>query len=175
MKDYQLPHDIPWVAVYAAYGKAILSAHHLEKQLAFFVASWDCLKNRSDETTFSSTLNALQKKTLGELIKIGVSSGAISEELHRTLDSARELRNFLIHYITDSLALRLATQLGPDEVVEELWSIGCLFMDSARELTEMAEFCCEVHGFPMGRAYELAVNTIKRASELETLLPDKCF
>lgn len=169
MEENATIRDIPLEAIYAAYGKAVLFSHHLERQLVFCVASWGCLKDRADDGAFLRTVESLHRKTLGDVIKVGIENGAVSGEMSDALSSARKLRNILVHSITDSLPLRLATKRRSEEVFEELWDIGDSFRELARELSEMAEICCELRGFSVVRIHALALRVIERASALETL------
>lgn len=161
--------DVPMEAIYAAFGRALFSFHSLERQLISFVATWDALKNQHSDEQLVGTLDGLGKRTFGQVIDAGLKNGAISEELSQSLRPATVLRNALVHRLYESIPLRLATRQGPQQVFEELWSIGDSYRGLAQEVGEMAMHCCELRGISSERIDRLARRAWDRASRMDSL------
>lgn len=161
--------EVPLEAIYAAFGKAILYSHYLERQVALFVACWNALKNRHDDRRFVEYLDGLTARTFGQVIQAGIENGAISEEMLAALKPAKEMRNLLVHRTIESLPLRLATILGPIDVFEELWDVADLIKGIADEISDHAMFCSELRGISPELVERKARDVINRASKLDRL------
>lgn len=156
-------------AIFAAFGKAILYGHHLERQLALFVACWNALKHRHDDAAFVKFLDELGGRTFGQVIDTGVKNGAISGEMLVALRPAKELRNALVHRTAEWLPLTLATKLGPFDAFETLWAIGDDFYGLAAAFSEHAMFCSELRGISAEAVQKRSLKVIKRARGLNRL------
>ena len=160
---------VPLEAVFAAFGKALLHGHHLERQVALFVACWDALKNTQDDASFVRLLDELQRKTFGQIIDAGVRNGAISEAMLVALRPAKELRNALVHRTADWLPLTIATKLGPLDAFGSLCDIGDQFYRLAAEFSERAIFCSELRGISAALVHKTSLKVLKRARTLDRL------
>ena len=155
--------------MYMAYGKALFYFHYLERQLAMFIASWDTLKDREDDRSFGRLLDELHTKTFGALIRQGVKNGSLSTEDEWALSQAKDLRNHLVHHVSDSMVLRMFTKQGPEDVVEEIWDIAAQFRGTAMALNERSVDCQRLRGVSDEDVRKYAAKVIDRAKALKRI------
>ncbi len=160
------------LAVEAAYGRAVLASHILERRLILHVSAWHALRNK-DLNAFKTMQDSLLKKPLGEIIRIGKTSGALPDDAHEALERARILRNHLVHEITDSILLKFFTKQGASDIVTQLLGIADDFEGISHEIAKMAYLCLDIAGVPIEKVHEHSrslVEGLSQANSLEEVL-----
>lgn len=133
--------------VEAAYGRAMLRAHGIEKMLATWLICFACA--RSHESKWHEETVAIKRLTLGKLIQRFQAESAVSESLSSELLSLLALRNDLAHRVSDLLADAALTERWEEQAFLELTAMNerlavCRtsllpFMAEARALAGLSE------------------------------------
>lgn len=164
------------LAVEAAYGRAVLASHILERRLILHVSAWHALRNR-DLGAFKTMQDSLLKKPLGDIIRIGKASGAFPDDAHEALERARTLRNHLVHEITDSILLKFFTKQGSSDIVAQLLGMADDFEGISNEIAKMAYLCLDIAGVPINKLQKHSRSLVRRLSQansLEEVIAAKC-
>lgn len=160
----------------AAYGRAILLTHVIEQRIALQVALWHMLKSGGGNEAFSERYSSLRKATLGRLLKIGLSCGALSQEDGKALEHYRKLRNLLVHEISESVSLRLLTKMDSVNVIAELNEIADDFEGMSEEILKSVRFLFQVAGGDLDEVEKRMAALLNKLSGLDVLvLPNKGF
>ena len=128
-----LPPATRMYAVFAAYGKAMMSAHTLERRLAgLIIASvTDTSLPGAEKTT---EIERVGRLTLGQLIKEFNASHSPQEELAEELDNMLFFRNELAHRIADTILAAAVEREWEEHIVQELTEYASMFSETSELL-----------------------------------------
>lgn len=159
-----------WFLLHAAYGRAILLTHVIEQRVAFQVALWDMLKSGNNDEIFREKYFSLKKLPFGQLLKIGTSNGALSQEDLEELEQYRKLRNVLVHDISASICFRLFTKRDSDNVIDELNQIAIDFYGMSEELMKSILFLCQASGVNFEDVEKKMATLTEKLSNMDVLI-----
>jgi len=120
--------------VYAAYGRAMMAAHSLERRLAALLVT-RAADRRSSKEIFHAEQAEIDHLPLGPLIKRFISDFQPEERLVEELDNMLYFRNDLAHRISDLILCAARQEQWEEKVFTELTDITEYF----RETREMLE------------------------------------
>lgn len=155
--------------IWAGYGRAILAAQGIERRIIMLVAQCQNLIEPSEGKNFEEKFQCLERKPLAQAIKIGKKNGAISPELFEALEHYRQLRNHLVHDISDSITLRLFTQSEAEEVIKEILSIATYFEGFSEVIMQDVFSLYELNGGSKEDVFQKALQLIATVSKLDRL------
>lgn len=132
--------------LFTVYGRTVLSAHLIEKEMTLFIALWHFLKQGKNKGLFNEKYEELSKKSFGRRIIIGIKEGAIPDDWTETLENYRKLRNYLVHEISDFIVNSLLTGKELFSVMSELNSIADNFEGFRKEIRKHVAFLSDLAG-----------------------------
>lgn len=129
--------DRMWT-VYAAYGKAMMSAHSLESQIAALLLTRASMAPGT-KVQFQATRMKLDKLTLGPLIERFVVEFKPSEDLSRGLEALLPVRNELAHRVSTRILLAAREVRWEEGVVSDLLRITESFLEAKSRIQPFAD------------------------------------
>lgn len=134
MSDTKLTYkQLQTILVQAAYGKAMMRAHHLELKLATF------LMCHAVENNYKISHDAIKRMTLGVLVNEFINIYAPPEQIEEELDNMVFFRNELAHRISESILLQSVHDDWQQRVIDELATIEGYFRETDILLTPYME------------------------------------
>src|SRR5450755_1283392 len=147
--------------VSALFGRAVFFIQAFERQLGITIASV-CLSDPDSVTReqYDALLSKNFKKTLGQLFHKMKDDLHIADEIKQEIETALQLRNFLIHNYFWERMLQFNTSIGRQAMLEELYHACTVF----QEVDSKVEALTKAWGAKRG------VTEQDYAEELEKLL-----
>ena len=125
-------------AVYAAYGKAMMVAHSLERQLATLLIVYVTEKTAPGPQR-EEELGRIGRITMGQLISRFTVAYSPSEELQEELDNMLFFRNELAHRIVDSVVSATMEKEWEGKLIQELSEWTEMFRETTKLLEPYSE------------------------------------
>lgn len=132
--------------LYTVYGRTVLSAHLIEKEMSLHIALWHFLKHGRNKGSFYEKYEELSKKPFGRRIIIGIKEGAIPDDWTETLENYRKLRNYLVHDISDFIVNSFLTGKEPSSIMSKLNNISDNFEGFHKEIRKHVAFLSDLAG-----------------------------
>lgn len=115
------------VAVEAAYGRAVMAAHSLERNLGFLLMTRIVGSERRD---VELQLNQIKRLPLGLLISRFVEEFGVGEGLQEELDNMLYFRNELVHRISDKTLCKALDSDWRHRLAQDLIEIEGYFRET---------------------------------------------
>jgi hypothetical protein len=139
-------------AVYAAYGKAMMSAHALERHLAAILVTHisDTTAPGQDRT---AAIERLDRMTFGQLIKEFVSTHSPAEKLMEELDNMLYFRNDLAHRMADTVLAAAMAHEWEERLIERLTEWDLMFRETNDLLRPFTNRWIEKHNINYDKVF----------------------
>jgi hypothetical protein len=157
--------------LHAAYGKAMLAAHKLERSLILHIFVETMKSNRSKKiSTASHYFDRLNKLTLGSLIREATIKCTFSEEEADEWDNLLYFRNHLTHGISELITDSFFRHGDTEKVAEELDEIESYFHEMQEKLDSSIFEGFGALGMPKHKILEVVNELIKNKKQNLPLL-----
>lgn len=139
-----LPPATRMYAVYAAYGKAMMSAHAVERKLAAILLA-HYTDTIAPGLTRDTSIQHLDRMTFGQLIKEFVATHGPSDDLAEELDNMLFLRNDLAHRIADTILRATMVREWEEGLITKLMEWDLMFRDASDLLKPFSDRWIQKH------------------------------
>lgn len=160
MGEDKIIEPLPQVLVDAAYGRAMLSAHALERKLrTLLLIHFGEVRLNNNRRTAAT--EQIQRLTMGPLIEQFITAYKVEEHLQEELDNMLFFRNELAHRISDTI---LGKALEPDwrrRLVTELLEIESYFRETNQSLEHYIDEWLEANGFSKQQIISIGMGVYK--------------
>ncbi len=126
-------------AVYAAYGKAMMSAHSLEGKLAALLIARESGESYT-KTQFQTKREKIDKLTLGTLVERFLMEFEPTNEVTHALKTIVPIRNELVHRISKYILHATLITHWEEGVVSELLKITDSFLEVISKLQPFTDY-----------------------------------
>lgn len=154
------------LAVHAAYGRAMLYAHGLEKRLSALLIANTVDQKKSREDT-KEEIASIDRLTLGSLIKRVASEYELSDDLLEELDNMLSFRNELAHRISNQLLAATREQAWEEKTVVELGEIATYFRRTSAALSPFVSEWFSNNGFDQAEILRRALTQYPGIAKLQ--------
>lgn len=134
-KVLQSAENLQMILMHAAYGRAMLAAHHLELRISTFLLC------HAIETGADLSIDAVKRLTFGALVKDFVKKFNPSVHLAEELNNMVFFRNELVHRVSDAICRAAINSDWRDKVIKEMIEIETMFGETDALLGPYMERC----------------------------------
>jgi hypothetical protein len=156
--------EIELFAVYAAYGRATIAAHSLERALSSLLIA-TLVDRKLPREKFEADVARFERMTLGPLIERFNQWFSPAEELQEELDNMLYFRNKLIHDISGTVLHRAREVDWEQRVIQELTDITTYFLETREMLRDYSEKWLTSHGLSYAKLLKIGIEMYPGAAK----------
>jgi hypothetical protein len=112
-------------------------------------------------------MNNVNKKTLGQLLKVIRNQMSIDKFIEETLIKALEKRNYLFHHFFRTHNFAIFNELGRDKMISELKEIQNIFDKAHSMLNAMSSGLEKIAGFSPEEDFETIAKLIQEGKRVK--------
>lgn len=142
------------VIVEAAYGRALLSAHALERGVGSLLIT-NLGRSKLSGLALDEAIEKIKRLTLGPLIERFIQEFKVNDALEEELDNMLYFRNELAHRISDMVLTKAAERGWRRRLARELLEISSYFREAVNMLDEYVDAYLHSIGVPRERLMEI--------------------
>jgi len=143
MKGYKIEYYLSlndenrYKEIYALFGNCVYKFQVLEHQLINMILVYYKSKNiRLDENEYETLFSNYSDKTMGKLIEKVITLYSLKEGTKEALWQLHKKRNFFVHHYFKNRNIKLSTEDGRIEIINEINEVDDSVIDMDKYLTD---------------------------------------
>ncbi|SDU67695.1 hypothetical protein [Desulfobacula phenolica] len=147
--------------IYAAYGRAVLFAHSLERNLVVLLSTRLAEAHHMQKDVFEAEQSKIKKMTLGRLIKQACNEFKFSPYWAEELDNVLFFRNRLVHDISEIITDHMWEHGDKNKIINEIDEIASYFEAADKYVLGIVFEWFDEKGVEKASLYEIAKGLIR--------------